>query len=60
MMCPMSEENNREEYGKEGLNLPAYIERETRFIYMPNVCLLSFSNNISPGVDPEMLKGVKE
>ena len=43
MMYPVSEENYREEHGEEGFNLPTYMERKTRFIYMPYFCLLSFS-----------------
>ena len=56
-MYPVSEENCREEPGEEGFNLPIYMARETRFIYMPYFCLLSLL--ISLQVDPEIIKGKK-
>ena len=59
MMYPVSEENYREEHVEEGLNLPIYIERKTRFIYMPYFAY-SLSINLSPGVNPEILEGVAE
>ena len=63
-MYPVSEENYWEEHGKEGFNLPTYMERKTRFIYMymPYFWLLSLSLsiNLSPGVNPEILKVVEE
>ena len=45
MMYPVSEENYWEEHGEEGFNLPTYMERKTRFIYMfmPSFWLLSLS-----------------
>ena len=61
MMYPVSEENYWEEHGEEGFNLPTYMERKTRFIYMymPYFWLLSLSLsiNLSPGVNPEIESG---
>ena len=46
MMCPVSEENYREEHGEEGFNLPTYMKKK---VYLYAIFLLS----LSPGVDPE-------
>ena len=55
-MFPVSEENYREVHGEEEVNIPTYMEQKTRFIYMAYFCLF-LSINISPVVDPEILKG---
>ena len=47
MMYPVSEKNCREEHGEEGFNLPTYMERKTRFIYMPYFSLLFLHLSLS-------------
>ena len=53
MMYPVSEENYWEEHGEEGFNLPTYMERKTRFIYMFSLChIFGYSLSLSLSLSP--------